>query len=178
MANITFCDRLILRLPLWQWIMCAPTTGGNLHPFQRQLTFPLHSPNGRQMPAATAVQGDCERVLETITASVPNGFDVLCFLMALWSVLYACMRFFSYWTQWGRDKMAAISQTTFSNAFSWTKMYEFLLRFHWSLFLSFELTIFQHKLIYWIGTDQATNHYLNQRWLFTDAYMRHSASVG
>ena len=32
-------------------------------------------------------------------------------------------------THWSRDKMAAISQTTFSNAFSWMKMYEF--RFHW-----------------------------------------------
>ena len=28
------------------------------------------------------------------------------------------------WTHWGRDKMAAIFQTTFSNAFSWMKMYE------------------------------------------------------
>ena len=28
-------------------------------------------------------------------------------------------------THWGRDKMAAVSQTTFSNAFSWMKMYEF-----------------------------------------------------
>ena len=35
-------------------------------------------------------------------------------------------------------------QTTFSNAFSRTKMFEFRLRFHWSLFLWFELTIFQH----------------------------------
>ena len=26
-------------------------------------------------------------------------------------------------THWGRDKMTAISQTTFSNAFSWMKMY-------------------------------------------------------
>ena len=30
---------------------------------------------------------------------------------------------------WGRDKMAAISQTMFSNTFSWMKMYEFRLRF-------------------------------------------------
>ena len=28
--------------------------------------------------------------------------------------------------------------------FSWMKMYEFRLRFHWSLFLRFELAIFQH----------------------------------
>ena len=31
--------------------------------------------------------------------------------------------------------MTAIFQTTFSNAFSWMKTYEFLLRFHWSCFL-------------------------------------------
>ena len=28
-------------------------------------------------------------------------------------------------THWGWDKMDTISQTTFSNAFSWMKMYEF-----------------------------------------------------
>ena len=50
----------------------------------------------------------------------------------------------AYLTHWGRDKMAAISQTIFSNAFSWMKMDEFRLRFHWSLFLRVQLTIFQH----------------------------------
>ena len=35
-------------------------------------------------------------------------------------------------THWGRHKMAAVSQTTLSNAFSWMKMLEFRLRFHWS----------------------------------------------
>ena len=49
-------------------------------------------------------------------------------------------------THWSRDKMAASSQTTFSNAFSWMKMHEFCLRFHWSLFLSYELTTFHHWL--------------------------------
>ena len=34
-----------------------------------------------------------------------------------------------YLTHWGRDKMVAIFQTMFSNAFSWMKMYEFRLRF-------------------------------------------------
>ena len=48
-------------------------------------------------------------------------------------------------THWGRDKMDAISQTTFSNPFSSMKMHELRLRFHWSLF--------------------ATSHYLNQWWL-------------
>ena len=34
--------------------------------------------------------------------------------------------------------------TTFSNAFSWIKIYKFRLRCHWRLFLRFELTVFQH----------------------------------
>ena len=41
-------------------------------------------------------------------------------------------------------QLAAIFQTTFSNAFSWMKMYLFRLRFHWSLFLVVQLVIFQH----------------------------------
>ena len=68
-------------------------------------------------------------------------------------------------THWGRHKMAAVSQTTLSNAFSWMKMLEFRLRFHWSLFLRFELTIFQHWLRLWLVAGQATSHYLNQWWL-------------
>ena len=47
-------------------------------------------------------------------------------------------------THWGPDKMAAISQTTISNAFSWMKMLEIWYKFHWSLFLRVQLTIFQH----------------------------------
>ena len=49
-------------------------------------------------------------------------------------------------THWGRDKMAAIVQTTFSNGFSWMKMYEFRLTFLWSLFPRVQLTIFQQWL--------------------------------
>ena len=48
-------------------------------------------------------------------------------------------------THWGRDKMAAISQTTLSNVFSWMKMLEIRLQFQWSLFLRAQLTIFQHS---------------------------------
>ena len=47
-------------------------------------------------------------------------------------------------THCGRDKMDAISQTTFSSAFSWMQMLVFRLKFHWSLFLRVHLTIFQH----------------------------------
>ena len=54
------------------------------------------------------------------------------------------MTSFSLLNHWGRDKIDAISQTTFSNAFSWMKMFELRLKFHWSLFLRVQLTIFQH----------------------------------
>ena len=50
----------------------------------------------------------------------------------------------SFLTHWGRDKMDAISQTTFWSAFSWMKMFELRLKFHWSLFLRVQLTIFRH----------------------------------
>ena len=61
--------------------------------------------------------------------------------------------------------MAAISQTTYSSAFSWMKMFEFRLKFQWSLFLRVQLTIFQHWFRLWLGDVQATSHYLNQWWL-------------
>ena len=51
-------------------------------------------------------------------------------------------------THSGRDKMATISQTTYSNGFSWIQMFEFWLKFHWSFFPQGQ---------------------------FTDAYTRHSA---
>ena len=71
--------------------------------------------------------------------------------------------------------MDAISQTTFSNAFPWIKMHELCLRLHWSLFIWFELTIFQHWFRWWLGAGQATSYYLNQWWL---VYQRIYASLG
>ena len=65
---------------------------------------------------------------------------------------HICFALFSFVLPWlhyqwltrrGWDKMAAIFQTTFSNGFSWMKMYRFRLRFHWSLFPRLQLTIFQ-----------------------------------
>ena len=62
------------------------------------------------------------------------------------ALLMATVRFYCVipLTHWGRDKMAAISQTTLSNAFSWIKMLEFRLGFRWSLFLRVQLIIIQH----------------------------------
>ena len=55
------------------------------------------------------------------------------------------------------------------------KMCEFCLRFHWSLFLGGQLTIFQHGFRLWLGADQATSHYLNQCWYL---YRHIYASLG
>ena len=78
-------------------------------------------------------------------------------------------------THWGRDKMAAVSQTTHSSTFSSIKMLEILLIFHWSLFLRVKSTILHHWFRLWLGADQATSHYLNQWWL---DYRRIYASRG
>ena len=78
-------------------------------------------------------------------------------------------------THWGRDKMDSIFQTTFPNAFSSMEMFEFRLKFHWSLFLRVQLTISQHWFRKWLGAVQATSHYLNQWWL---VYWRIYASPG
>ena len=97
------------------------------------------------------------------------------FFISLWRrILLACVITVTL-THWGRDTMDAISQTTFANAFSWMKMFKFLLKFHWSLFLRAQLTIFQHWFRWWLGADQATSHYLNQWWL---NYWRIYASLG
>ena len=48
-------------------------------------------------------------------------------------------------TYWGRDKMSDIIQTTFSDTFSWLKMFEFQIQFHLSLFLRVQLTTKQHR---------------------------------
>ena len=64
-------------------------------------------------------------------------------------------------THWGGDKMAAISQTTFSNLFTWMKMSEFRLEFLWNMFLRVQLTIPQHWFRQWLGTGKATSHCLN-----------------
>ena len=68
---------------------------------------------------------------------------------------------------WGRDKMADIFQATFSNAFSWMKMFEFRLKFHWSLFPRVQLTICQHcrvQIMAWRRPGDKP-YYLNQLWL-------------
>ena len=61
------------------------------------------------------------------------------------------------------DKMAAISQTIFSNAFSWMKPFVFWLQCHWSLFLMIHWTITIIGLVNGFGAEKAS-HYQNQCW--------------
>ena len=77
-------------------------------------------------------------------------------------------------THRGREKMADISLTKFSKAFSWMKIYKFRLLFLWSLFLRVKLTIFQH----WFRQGLAPTRRQFIIWTiggkFNDAHMRHS----
>ena len=77
-------------------------------------------------------------------------------------------------SHWGRDKIDAIFQTTFSNTFSWMTVYELRLKFHWNLFVRVQSTIVRHWFRQWLGAEQATRHYLNQWWL---GYRRIYASL-
>ena len=82
------------------------------------------------------------------------------------------MKILSWVIHWDLDKMATNFLTTFSNACSSMKMYDFLLRFHWSLFPGVQLTEFQHGFRWWLGAGQATIHYLNQWWLVFQSHIR------
>ena len=53
--------------------------------------------------------------------------------------------FFLLLTHRGRVKTPVILQTTFSDAFPWMKMYALRSRFHWSVFVWFQLTLVQIK---------------------------------
>ena len=102
-------------------------------------------------------------------------WNVPCYCYYSCQLMFTSAQSVTTLTHWGRNKMAAVSQTALSNAFSWMIILEFRLRFHWSLFLRVQLTIIQHWFRWWLGAGQATSHYLNQ-WRFV--YWRIYASVG
>ena len=91
-------------------------------------------------------------------STLPNPKKMYEEVRKLWDGVYQV-------THWGRDKIDSISQTTFSSAFSWLKMFEFWLKLHRSLFLRVQLTIIQHWFRQWLGAIQVTSHYLNRWWL-------------
>ena len=71
-------------------------------------------------------------------------------------------------THWGRDTMAFNFQTTISNAFSWMKISNFRLKFHYKLFQVAQLATFQH----WY---RQRSNYVNQ---WSLVYWRIYASLG
>ena len=78
-------------------------------------------------------------------------------------------------THLGWDKMVTIFQMTYSNAFSCMKIYEFRLRFHWSLFVRVQLTISI------IGSDNGLAPTGQQAITWTNVDLdpcRHMASLG
>ena len=78
-------------------------------------------------------------------------------------------------THWGRDKMAAISQTTLSNAFSWIKMFEISIKISLKFVPKGPINNIPALFRRWLGSVQAASHYLNQWWL---VYRRIYASLG
>ena len=60
--------------------------------------------------------------------------------------------------------MAAVLRTTFSNSFSWMKIFEFRLKFRRNMFPGVQLTISEHWFRWWLGAEQETSHYLKQWW--------------
>ena len=73
-------------------------------------------------------QGSCRN-----EAFTPQNEAIITSL-AIWnSVVCSATTFSKPLKHWGRDKMAAILLTIVSNAFPWRKIFEFRLKFHWSL---------------------------------------------
>ena len=84
-------------------------------------------------------------------ALIGELWHVLCeYLWENWAPYNSTIRYFQQYLgipalpHLPLDKMAAISQTTFSKAFSWMKSFVFWFECHWSLFLRVQLAINQH----------------------------------
>ena len=68
-----------------------------------------------------------------------NHLKITLVVQVLFLHIYISLKL-SLFTYLPLDKMDAISQTIFSDAFSWMRTFVFLIKFHWSLFLRLQLT--------------------------------------
>ena len=120
---------------------------------ESQIQYPAGSPDLR--PSTTAwIQNwsspfrDVDMSLFPHTQCIPAKVDMIPGFAATWPLSHK-PRNTSYnkrvlWlTHWGQDKMAAISQKTFSNALPRMRTFEFCIKFHWIMFLGVSLTIWQ-----------------------------------
>ena len=154
LCGVCWCSRLALShwdddRVLLDWLQSRPRYKTWYHWLSGKLWYLQHNCVGDTIAYHQASDFTCD--MAAITAEYRWGFEwtawmirqSISHLMCAMGCL-VCFKQTYVLTHWGRDKMAAIFQTTFSNAFSWMKMFKFLLRFHWSLFPSVQLTIFQH----------------------------------
>ena len=135
------------------WMEKFPMEGPVLSTLSKILASKANPGNAHDRPNLVGERnGHVESLLQQSVISSNDSLSKICRnKKALSDITYAAYFLNKEWkiwlrglTHWGQDKMDAISQTTFSKAFSWMKMQEFRLRYQWSLFLRFELTIFQH----------------------------------
>ena len=92
-----------------------------------------HKWHANVWPLTGAWDQNSMRLVNSIISTVNGRWHFVCnrdlFGLTFWYLNYLD----AILTQRGRDKMATIFQSTFSNGFYWMKMYEFLLTFHWSV---------------------------------------------
>ena len=102
----------------------------------------------------------CIRLTRLVVNVIVNRIDIQEMSAQRSVVQYAMILVF---THWGRDKMATIFQTTFSNVFSFIERFVFWFELHWSLFQRVLFTINRQWFRYWLSAGQATSHDLNVR---------------
>ena len=142
---------------IWHWEYSVSKRTGLISYFNFQLSrYPCNSTIIQHFLSKcghtylTNIKTNCNQIviIEEILGQWTGTMHALCLIWPVCSSLpfttYVCVsELVWYWFNPLRPRhMDAISQTTFSNAFSWMKMQEFRLRFHWSLFRRFELIIF------------------------------------
>ena len=131
----------------WLWLFTSTTTSVPCNLIGIALTN--MKPGGRRVYPIEYTQGSIVRCVydkliwshaKIFSQNIPGYFIITVAILPrcqLNNPIGHCL------THWGRDEMAAVSQTTLSNAFSWMEMLEFRLRFHWYLFPGVQLTIFK-----------------------------------
>ena len=77
------------------------------------------------------------------TATDQSPFSMIIRMLGGWWRNWYCIVVGQHLTHLPLNKMAAILQMIFSDAFSWMKSFAFWWRFHWSLFLRVQLAITQ-----------------------------------
>ena len=80
-------------------------------------------------------------VLSRQEAMASATIVLICFS---WNISVSAANGLIYFNTLRLRQNGPIAQTTISSTFSWMKMLEFLLKFHWSLFARVQLAIFHH----------------------------------